>query len=335
MSRKESSSKLVVMTARQRRESTLQQNSKQSSRTSQGPARRRRREARNLSPLWFIGGLILCVVIVVGVFIYIADHQSATGAVGPTDPQVLNEVTHIKPDVFAKVNTGAASNTLQTTGSSQQLTGQGGKPEIFYYGSEFCPYCGALRWPLVVALSRFGTFSKLPESLSGSQDVDPNTPTFTFVGSQYTSSYVDFVPVEAESRDYKPLQTPVPHEAQIIKQYNVTGFPFLDIANQYLMSSPAYDPSLLQGLSQKNVASRLSDTSDSLTQNIVGGANYLTAAICSVTNNKPANVCTQAPIPAIEQSVIHSPSWGQPQADVPANNPIALSSGRRKDDFPA
>ncbi len=335
MSRKESSSKHVALTARQRRKSTLQQNSKQSSRASQGPARRRRREARNLSPLWLVGGLILCVVIVIGAIFYVADHQSATGVVGPTDPQVLNEVTHIKPDVFAKVNTGAAQNTLQTTGSNQPLTGQGGKPEIFYYGSDFCPYCGALRWPLVVALSRFGTFSKLPETLSSSQDVDPNTPTFTFSGSQYTSRYIDFVPVEAEDRDRKPLQTPGPHEAPILKQYNVNGFPFLDLADRYLMVIRPMYPSILQGLSQKNIASRLSDTSDSLTQNIVGGANYLTAAICSVTNNKPANVCTQEPIPTIEQSVIHSPSWTQPQANVPTNNPIALSSGRRKDDFSA
>jgi thiol-disulfide isomerase/thioredoxin len=335
MSRKESNSKRVATTARQRRETNLQQNSKRSSRSSQGSARRRRREERHLNPLWFIGGLILCVVIVVGVFIYIADHQPIAGVVGPTDPQVLNEVTHIKPSVFAQVNTGVVRNTFQTTGSSQLLTGQGGKPEIFYYGAEFCPYCGAQRWSLVAALSRFGTFSKLPEGLSSEQDVNPNTPTFTFVGSQYTSSYIDFVPVEAEDRDHKTLQTPAPHEAPILKQYNVNGFPFLDIANRYVATNPPYDPSLLQGLSQKDIASRLSDPSDSLAQNIVGGANYLTAAICLVTNNKPANVCNQPPTPGIVPFVIHSPSLSQPQADIPTDRPMALSTGRRKDGFSA
>ncbi|HWS83150.1 MAG TPA: hypothetical protein VN207_02715, partial [Ktedonobacteraceae bacterium] len=62
---------------------------------------------------------------------------------------------------------------------------------------------------------------------------------------------------------------------------------------------------------------------------------YLTAAICSVTHDQPANVCTQAPISAIEPSVIHSPHLGQPQADAPTNDPVALSTGRREDDFSA
>jgi hypothetical protein len=34
--------------------------------------------------------------------------------------------------------------------------------------------------------------------------------------------------------------------------------------------------------------------------NIIGAANYVTAAICKMTNNKPASVCAAAPIPAIE-----------------------------------
>jgi len=333
MSRKES--KNVATTARQRRESTLKQNPKKSSRTSQGSARRRRSNARRLSPLWFIGGLLVCVVIVVGVFMYIADHQPVAGVIGPTDPKILSQVTHVKPSVLAKVNTGGVHNILQTTGSTQELTGQNGKPEIFYYGAEFCPFCGAQRWSLVVALSRFGTFSQLPEGLSSEQDVYANTPTFTFVGSKYTSPYIDFVPVEAQTRDHKPLQTPAAHEQQVLQQYQVNGFPFLDIAGGYMASNTFYDPGLLQGLSQKDIANKLSDPNNDLTQSIVGGANYLTAAICSVTHDQPANVCTQAPISAIEPSVIHSPHLGQPQADAPTNDPVALSTGRREDDFSA
>ena len=36
-----------------------------------------------------------------------------------------------------------------------------GRPGVVYVGSEFCPYCAADRWALVVALSRFGTFAHL------------------------------------------------------------------------------------------------------------------------------------------------------------------------------
>ena len=37
----------------------------------------------------------------------------------------------------------------------------GGKPEVFYAGSEACPFCGVQRWGMIVALSQFGTFSNL------------------------------------------------------------------------------------------------------------------------------------------------------------------------------
>ena len=37
----------------------------------------------------------------------------------------------------------------------------GGKPEVLYVGTEFCPYCAAESWSLIVALSRFGQFSGL------------------------------------------------------------------------------------------------------------------------------------------------------------------------------
>jgi hypothetical protein len=332
MSRKES--KQFSRAARRQRESALKENPKGSSRSSQGSAQRRRHHPQSRSPLWFIGGLLVSVVIIVSIFIYLADHQSVAGVIGPTDPEVLGEVTHVKQSIISQVNTGGVQNVLLKTGASQALTGQNAKPEIFYYGAEFCPYCGAQRWPLVIALSRFGTFSKLPEGLSSNQDVDPNTPTFTFVKSQYTSPYIDFVPVEAQDRDHKALQTPAPQEQSVLKQYNVDGFPFLDIANQYVASNPFYDPALLQGLSQKDIASKLSNPNDSLTKNIVGSANYLTAAICSAIHDQPANVCTQTPIPAIEQSVLHSPLWRGSQVDV-AGDPVALFSRRSEDDFSA
>lgn len=331
MSRKES--KQLSRAARRQHESALKENPKGTSRPSQGSSQQRRRHPQRRSPLWFIGGLLACVVIVVGVFIYLADHQTAAGVIGPTDPKVLGEVIHVKQSVISQVNTGGVQNIFLKTSTSQQLTGQNAKPEIFYYGAEFCPYCAAQRWPLVIALSRFGTFSKLPESLSSDQDVDPNTSTFTFVKSQYTSPYLDFVPVEAQDRNHKTLQTPASQEQSVLKQYSVTGFPFLDIANQYVASAPFYDPALLQGLSQKDIAGRLSNPNDSLTKNIVGGANYLTAAICSVIHDQPADVCTQSPIPAIKQSVLHSPPWRGAQVDVPSN-PVALFN-RRPEDNPS
>jgi hypothetical protein len=61
-----------------------------------------------------------------------------------------------------------------------------GKPLVVYIGAEYCPFCAAQRWPLVVALSRFGTFSGLSVTRSASEDVFPDTATLSFHSASYT-----------------------------------------------------------------------------------------------------------------------------------------------------
>ena len=58
-----------------------------------------------------------------------------------------------------------APSTPPTKVTGSALTFDG-KPGIFYYGAEYCPYCAAERWPVVVALSRFGTWSNLQQTIS-------------------------------------------------------------------------------------------------------------------------------------------------------------------------
>ena len=62
---------------------------------------------------------------------------------------------------------------------------------ILFVGAEFCPYCAAQRWPLIIALSRFGTFSGLQTTTSSSSIEYPNTITFTFRSATFTSQYID------------------------------------------------------------------------------------------------------------------------------------------------
>ena len=73
---------------------------------------------------------------------------------------------------------------------------QGGKPLVIYIGAEYCPFCAAERWPLVTALSRFGTFTNLGATHSATNDVYPNTPTFSFKDAKYTSKYLALQTVE-------------------------------------------------------------------------------------------------------------------------------------------
>ena len=93
-------------------------------------------------------------------------------------------------------------------------------PGVFFFGAEYCPHCAAERWSIILALSRFGTFHHLSNMLSSSTDVDPNTQTFSFYKSTYTSPYIVFKTDEfysnqlnAAGNNYTILQPPTKAEA--------------------------------------------------------------------------------------------------------------------------
>jgi len=54
-----------------------------------------------------------------------------------------------------------------TRQAGQPLTA-GGKPEVLYVSTQYCPYCAAENWALLVALGRFGVFSDVSEIRSAS-----------------------------------------------------------------------------------------------------------------------------------------------------------------------
>ncbi len=288
----------------QRRESASQQ--------SQQQRRRRGRGSRNRG-LWLtLGGVVAAVAAIIVVFVVLghqAAHPGSTYPVTAADPTVVKQVTSVDPAVLAQVGTG--SGKVQTRpaklNGSSVLTGPTGKPEVFYYGAEYCPFCAAERWPLIVALSRFGTFSNLNQTTSSSTDVYPNTPTFTFYHSSYSSQYVDFVPLEVESYQGVVIQTPTADQQKLINQYNPNQtFPFISFANQYTIDGASYDPQVLNNLDWQAIASALSNPQSPVAQSILGTANYMTAAICQATNQQPASVCQAAPIPAVQQSLTAS-----------------------------
>lgn len=305
-----SSNSSVTSAAERRRERITSQRANSSARIAPSAGERRRRSMRKSwwqrNSLLLIGAILLIVVIAVGAFVIIANapvQKAGKGTIGPTNTTILKEVTTIKQSVFANVKTGGVQNILKPpAGNPPPLTGTNGKPEVFFYGAEFCPYCGAERWPVTIALSRFGTFTQLPLTVSADANVDPSypdIPTFTFRGSQYSSQYIDFVSLEAQDRVRQPLETPSTAQQQLLTQFNVNGFPFIDIANKYASSNAVLDPTAFENLSQQEIANMLSDPAQGMTQHIVGAANYFTAAICIATHNNPGNVCNSDPIKSI------------------------------------
>jgi thiol-disulfide isomerase/thioredoxin len=194
-------------------------------------------------------------------------------------------------------------------GSGTILRGADGKPLITYVGAEYCPYCAAERWAIAVALSRFGTFSNLSATHSSPSDIYPNTQTLSFYGSSYTSPYVDFQAVEETTNQqvggrYQVLQTPTAAESSLMSTYDTGGsIPFFDIANRYVITGASYSPQVLEGLSQAQIAAQLRDPSSPVAQAIDGTANYITAAISSVTGHQPSSVADSSAVAAIAKGL--------------------------------
>jgi thiol-disulfide isomerase/thioredoxin len=255
-----------------------------------------------VTPLAVVAG----IAVLVGAFLLIRWY---TTPVAPpplnvdATQRVLATITTIPASELDAVGKGSANNVIKPVPGTV-LTGPNGHPEVFYLGAEYCPYCAAERWPMIIALSRFGTFSGLKTTSSTSSDVYPNTPTFTFHGASFTSQYIDFVSVETTDRDRNPLESPTPAQQALVNQYDASGsIPFVDFGNRYAFSGAMYLPDVLSGMSWQAVADALQQPDSAQAKAILGSANLITAAICKVTADQPPSVCSSATIQAIEKTL--------------------------------
>ena len=250
------------------------------------------------------------VALVVALIIWFASGGNNGNNAQLAPANVVNGVTNISAATYTSVNTGAVTDPLQATpANTALLKNSAGLPVFLYVGAEYCPYCAAERWSMSAALSRFGTFKNLSLTTSSSTDIYANTNTFTFVGSSYTSKYIDFQPVETQDRAGNALQTMNNQQSQFYNEFDAApytsqpGIPFIDIGNHFIQISTGYDPGALAGMSWQQIAQTLSNPTSPVTRDIVGNANYLTAAICTITNNQPGSVCQTPTIQQIEQAL--------------------------------
>jgi len=262
------------------------------------------------------GGAIIVVVGIVLGFV-LAGGNSTTGGSGgsssgsatPTGQALANLVTtttSVPTATLDKIGGGTTTSPPKTI-SGAGLT-SGGKPEVLYIGAEYCPYCAAERWAMVVALSRFGTLSGLGLTHSaaangaGQAEPFPNTATWTFAHTTFASQFLTFTPVETYTNVpdpatgfYKPLQTPTAEQKALLTKYdsaNGGAIPFIDYGNEFLTVGASYDPGVLAGLTWNQIAADLHNSGSPVAAGVLGTANYITAAICGLTNDQPASACT-------------------------------------------
>lgn len=237
-----------------------------------------------------------------------AAAASATPAAAqPVPADVFTAVTNVPDSALQRAGTQGAAIPV-FAGDSDFANG---KPVVLYIGAGYCPYCAAARWSMVAALSRFGTFSGLTLGSSSPTDVFPNTPTFSFYKSTYTSDYIDFQPVEEAGEvqgldgRYPPLETPTPAQQGLLQKYDAPpyvnaagagGIPFMLVGGKYMWSGSPFNPGVLSGKSQRAIAATLASGTGDAAQPILSNANEIIATICAVDGGKPANVCSSSVI---------------------------------------
>jgi hypothetical protein len=267
------------------------------------------------------GGAALAVVaIVVALVVVKSLHgtptaKAAKSASGQIDATIAAKITTVPATILDKVGpgpTGTAAVAPLKSISGPALTANG-KPEMLYIGAEFCPFCAAERWAMVVALSRFGTFSSLHFIHSTPNDIYSNTSTLTFYKSTYTSKYLTFVPVETETVAEKPLQTLNSAQNALLTKYTQGSFPFVDVGGKYIVDGAQFQPSVLGtaqaqnptnfGLTWQQIAADIQNSNSPVGQEIIGAANHITAAICQVTHGQPGNVCKSTSVTSVNGSI--------------------------------
>jgi thiol-disulfide isomerase/thioredoxin len=268
-------------------------------------SRRARRGDRKRSNAVYIIPILVVVTAVVGYYIFTQSGTTGgnSGLNGhPVSADVLNYLSGVSVSTLNQVGKGAAgvNSPTATTGASP-LTFNG-KPEVLYMGAEYCPFCAAERWSMIVALDKFGNFTGLQYMQSSSTDTLPSTPTFTFVGATYTSNYISFVTIEQQDRNYNVLQTATAQETSLLNTYDTAGtIPFVDFANQYAITSSQFTPAALRvggiataaPLNWTQVAPQLNNASSSIALNVDGAANKIISAICKIDGGAPSSVCSQ------------------------------------------
>ncbi len=157
-------------------------------------------------------GLIIVAICLLGALVLVRDNSGPTTTstvetFNAAPSSLVATVTSVPASVYDAV--GVTSPTVPveslgpagTGGAPIWLATAGGPPlpVVFFYGAEFAPYPAVQRWPLILALSRFGTFTQLGVMQSSATTAFASLSTFTFWNVRYSSKYVILESVERYS----------------------------------------------------------------------------------------------------------------------------------------
>jgi hypothetical protein len=209
----------------------------------------------------------------------------------------------------AQLGRGQVTAPEKLPPAAPQLS-SGGRPEIMFICAEYWSKCAAERWALVMALSKFGTFTTLKGTTSSATTASPKTPTFSFYGAAYSSKYLTLVTDELETNtdvgggEYPLLQPPTAQEMTMMNAWDRAPYttikaslPFAYIGGKFLLTTAQYDASAISQMGFEAAARIMSAGTDPVSRHAQAAAGYLVADFCALTRDQPARVCSQVHIP--------------------------------------
>ena len=259
--------------------------------------RQARQAAQRRSRMFIIGGIVAAVAVIVVLIIVVAGGSKGLprkAAPLAAVNQMNGVPTSVMVDGATKVGAQGLQYAVKAAGGT--LT-KNGKPEVLFIGAEFCPICAAERWPMTMALMKFGTFTNLQQTHSAIRD--GNVGTWSYYGATYTSQYLTFQPYEIYTNQpsggyYKALEK-LPADAQANWTANLGSnltFPFVNFAGKEALETAQFNPSTIYNHSFDTILGAVGSNDQTTGANIDAAAAVFTKYLCGITNDQPSDVCS-------------------------------------------
>jgi hypothetical protein len=279
---------------------------------------RKRAKRKSRLGTWLISLFAVVIAIIVILYYFFGSGQGS-GLVGSTVPPALYS------SMYAAANSayGPSNASLASRFGTYQGTPltSNGLPEVAYIGGNYCPFCAAERWPLTIALMRFGNFSGLELMQSSPTDSPPNVYTLSFESSSYTSKYIAFSGFEIYDRS-GGIRESAPADIATVWQAYQRSIPIVDLANSYVVNGASFLPQSLAGRNWTQIVNLVA-AGTGVGAQIKEIANAYTAAICAIDSSQPSNICNDPAISAIHIAGFHSSVIAAFNTGAPISSPTA------------
>ena len=263
-------------------------------------AAREARRARNRT-LGVASVVLVAVIVVALVLVKVAGGGSDAAGTSPkagtpVPAAQVAKLTSVPQTTLASAPTNVLVVSPQKINDPALVSD--GKPELLFIGAEFCPICAAERWPMYVALSKFGTFSPPPGKIhSAVRDGDLADADLLRDDVHQPVSDLHLGGDHDQPTRWRLLRAPRdadrgPAEA-LVGAHQRTPSRSWTSGGSRILTSAQYNPGDLSGVSFDNIVSDIGDNSTVVGADVDAAANVLIKTICSsLTGNKPADVCS-------------------------------------------